>query len=205
MTDPLSLRPVIRPTPHRDEEQRSFQRVMNQKIGARLALYDSAARTGAPLGRLEQDHLDAPLPSNGWFWSISHARDLVSGVVFKRRVGIDVEKVVPRKPHLVPPVASRTELELFGGFSWRAFARVWTAKESVLKKAGVGLGELSRCEVVAVPGDDLLVVRHRDTNHRVHQLYVEGHVVSLSVDASSDFELEWTFDPEPPTMEPRER
>jgi len=60
-----------------------------------------------------------------------------------------------------------------------AFARCWTAKECVLKLAGVGLLELERCRLVAVEPDGVCVVEHRGTARRVLQRSLPGHVLAV--------------------------
>jgi hypothetical protein len=87
------------------------------------------------------------------------------------------------------------ELEVLGGFSWERFARVWTAKEAVLKLAGVGLLELDRCRVVGVRGVDEVIVEHRGRGWIVRQSVRDGHVAAVVWDgdeAERDVEWMWT-------------
>jgi 4'-phosphopantetheinyl transferase len=172
---------------------RGAERVAEQSRHARLALARAAERSGARLGNLEKGEHDAPLPTLGWHWSISHARAYSAGVVADVPVGIDVEAVTQRKPEIVPKVASRAELELLGGFRWETFFRIWTAKEAVLKKAGCGILELSRCTLVAAPTPDLSIVAHRGREHVVRSILRHRHVAAVACDA--DFELDWCIDP----------
>lgn len=166
------------------------ERVVEQSSRAREALRLAAHATGASLGPLEKDGEDAPLPSNGWHWSLSHATHFVAAVLGRSPIGIDVEWVRPRNQSIVPRVTSREELELCGGFSWRAFFRVWTAKEAVLKKSGIGILELSQCRLVAVPDPVTLVLRHRERDHLVKQVLFEDHVVSVAHD-EPDAAIAW--------------
>lgn len=187
------LRPVVLAASAGFAELRGPERVAEQSRHARLALAQSAERSGALLGDLQKGEHDAPVPSLGWHWSISHARSFSAGVVARAPVGIDVEAIAPRKQEVVPRVASRGELELLGGFRWETFFRIWTAKEAVLKKAGCGILELSRCTVVAAPSPDLLIVSHREHEHAVHLLLRHGHVAAVSCDG--DFSVEWRVEP----------
>lgn len=203
---PLLL-PVVLPTAGLSPDLGARERVMRQRTSARTALFASAARSRAELGALAQDERGAPLASNGWHWSLSHVRSRVAGVVARAPVGIDVERVQPRRSELVRAVTSHEELQLFGGFDWRAFARTWTAKEAVLKKAGCGLAELSACRVLAVPDGRRLLVAHRGRAHVVHQVTVadephgSGAVWVVAVTVDQDAEVRWCVERAPAPSE----
>ncbi len=187
-----AIRVVVRPV---REDLKGAERVALQRAVAREALALSAREAGAVLGPLAQDESGAPLPSNGWHWSVTHAGAFAAGVVCRAPVGLDVARIEPRDPGIVPRVTSRDELELLGGFDWAAFARVWSAKEAVLKKAGCGLGELSRCVLVAVPDDATMVLAHRDRHHVVRQIVFAEHLAAVSHDwpraGAADTVVEW--------------
>lgn len=169
------------------------ERVRAQSARAREALRISAESTGAQIVALEKDANDAPLPSNGWHWSISHGRGFAAGAVARQPLGVDVERIEPRNQDVVSRVTSRDELELLGGFRWDAFMRVWTAKEAVLKKAGCGLQELSACVLVACIDDETMIVAHRGRDHLVRQRTRAQHVASVSHDGPSDLEIAWSW------------
>ena len=191
-----TLHAVLLPT-HAERVHKGRLRVAHLAAVARRALAASAEESGAALGELEKDANDAPLPSCGWHWSISHAAHWAAGVVARVPVGIDVERVEPVAQEVVAEVATREELDLFDGFSWLAFARLWTAKEAVLKKAGCGLSELSGCRLVAAPGL-AVVVHHRGRDHFVHQSVQHGHVCSLASDALEGLAVAWSWREGPP-------
>jgi 4'-phosphopantetheinyl transferase len=190
-----TLRPFVLAAPPAQRELQGPERVAAQSAHARVALARSADATGARLGALEKGEHDAPLPSAGWHWSIAHTAAFSAGVVARQPVGVDVEAIAARRQDVVPRVAKRDELDLLGGFRWETFFRVWTAKEAVLKKAGCGILELSRCTLVAAPSCDLLVLSHRGREHAVHLLARSGHVAAVACDG--EYSVEWTFDPVP--------
>lgn len=192
---------VVMPVPAHERDLLGREKVAARSAAARVALRASADVTGATLGRLDKDDEDAPLPSDGWHWSISHGGGFVAGVVCRSRVGVDVEEIVPRRNDLVPRVTSREELELLGGFSWEVFARVWTAKEAVLKKAGCGILELSRCVLVAAPDAETLILHHRERDHVVHQRSRARHVASVTFDTTADASVAWRWHGEFATSE----
>jgi 4'-phosphopantetheinyl transferase len=171
---------------------RGSQRLIAQSALARDALHLSARASQAVLGALDKDAEEAPLPSNGWHWSLSHAGGFAAGAVCRAPIGIDVEAVAPRRLDIVKRVCSRDEMEVLGGFSWEAFVRAWTAKEAVLKKAGVGLLELGRCRLVAAPRADVLIMNHRERDHVVHASVRFEHVAAVAHD-DVDALVEWSW------------
>jgi 4'-phosphopantetheinyl transferase len=183
----------MRKTPGQGSHLPAPVRVSNQRRAAREACHSSAERLGLQLGALEQDQRGAPLPVDGWHWSVSHTRGIVCGVVYPAPVGIDVERVQKRRQELVRATASKAEYDVAGGFRWHNFTRIWSAKEAVLKKAGCGLQELSRCRLVAIPNPRGLVLFHRERHHFVHQSFLHGHYVSISADAADDAEIHWDW------------
>ncbi len=187
-----ALRPVLLTSDAETRDLHGERRVEARSAHARLALAASAQRSSADLGPLAKGEHDAPIPTNGWHWSISHTRGLSAGVVARVPVGIDVEAIVPRRQELVPRVATRAELDLLEGFRWETFFRIWTAKEAVLKKAGCGILELSACRVIAAPAVDQLILSHREREHEVRLLVRHGHVAAIACDGS--FEVEWTLE-----------
>ena len=196
-----SLCPVLRPTPGQGEHLPAPVRVLNQRRAARNACRESAHRLGISLCDLPQDVKGAPRPVDGWHWSISHTRGFVGGVVYPARIGIDVERVQKRRQEIVHAAASRAEFEIVGGFRWRNFTRIWSAKEAVLKKAGCGLTELSKCLVVAAPSVRGLVIFHRRDLHFVHQCFCRGHYVSISADGSDTAEIRWDWGESDPILD----
>jgi 4'-phosphopantetheinyl transferase len=175
-----------------EAELRGRDRLAAQSALARRALDLSAAASGAVLGALEKDAEDAPIPSNGWHWSLSHTHGFAAGAVCRAPIGIDVEEIRPRRPDVIGRVTSRAELELLGGFSWHAFVRVWTAKEAVLKKAGIGILELAQCHIVAVPDEGRMIVHHRGRDHVVRQSTHAEHVAAVTHDGD-EMALTWSW------------
>jgi 4'-phosphopantetheinyl transferase len=186
--------PVILAIPKGGPEVKGLQRVERQRQRALAALRCSERESGAELAALEKNADDAPIVSNGWHWSISHTSAFSAGVVSRAPIGIDIESVVQRRLEVVTAVASRAERELFPDFGAREFVRVWTAKEAVLKKAGVGLTELSSARVLSVPNDQCMILAHRGRRHLAHQWEYLGHVAAISSDDAGDLEVHWTWE-----------
>lgn len=187
MSAPL-LRPVLVPTPPCSGEGR--ERVEVQRTAARGALADSAGASGAELGNLETDERGAPLPSNGWHWSLTHDASWSAAVVAPGPVGIDLERISPRREQLVKRVLDDQELRLLDEETTLAFIRAWTAKEAVLKAAGVGLLELSSCRVVGRPDDRHLLLEHRSRQQLVRHWEHGQSLLALTV-STLDQEVSW--------------
>jgi len=184
----------MRPTPGQGQHLPSAVRVSNQRRAAREACRSSAQRLGLRLAKFPMDASGAPQPVDGWHWSVSHTKGMVCGIVYPAPVGIDVERVQRRRSEIVAATASQVEFDVLGGFRWHNFTRIWSAKEAVLKKAGCGLTELSRCVLVAAPSARALVLHHRDAMHFVHQCFQHGHFVSIAADIADDAEIRWEWD-----------
>lgn len=189
-----SLCPVLRVTPGQASHLPSAVRISNRRRAARKACRDSALRLGLRLGELLVDEQGAPLPVEGWYWSVSHTKGVVCGIVYPAPVGIDVERVQRRRQEIVAATATVAEYDVAGGLRWHSFTRIWSAKEAVLKKAGCGLAELSRCVVVAAPSPRALVLHHRDGLHFVHQCFRHGHYFSIAADVADEAEIRWEWD-----------
>lgn len=194
MTARTKLCPVILVNPPAGPGTRGMARVEMQRRRALAALHCSEEESGARLARVEKNDDDAPVASNGWHWSISHTRAFSAGVVSRTPIGIDIEPIRVKRLEVVTAVASDDERSMFGEFGPRELVRVWTAKEAVLKKAGIGLLELSSARVVSVPNDTCLVIEHRGRRHLAHQWERSGHVAAISCDDDGALEVHWTWE-----------
>lgn len=165
---------VVRRVPLAGAEQQGAARVVRLRAQAMLALGEAARARGAQLGRLEKDERDAPLPSAGWHWSLSHTSlgdaGLVAACVSRSPVGVDAEALRDASADVVASALGPAERRLFGKLDEaQAFTRAWIAKEAVLKKLGLGLMALSRVRLEDVDGDACVLeldgVRHAVEMH----------------------------------------
>lgn len=117
---------------------------------------------------IEIEPAGKPFVEGGPHFSLSHSGDMGLIAVASDRVGVDIEKVraFPNAAALVERFFSTEESQQFAALpeSLRntAFIRGWTAKEALLKAAGVGLAGLDRCAVDLDPRNSPRIVRFDD-------------------------------------------
>ena len=184
----MTLFPIVLPTTENVEALSGRQKVALLSQCARQALKLSADKAGVILGELAKDKDDVPLPSGGYYWSVSHKPKYVAAVISNSRIGIDIEEIKPRSSSIFNYVASEEEWKLCGGKSWEALYRCWTAKEAVVKAAGTGLAGLRSCQVRSVPDETHISLYYQDCLHEVEQLHCNGHIVSVLKD---NHEVDW--------------
>ena len=186
-----TIHPVILPVPDDARDLPPPRKVRFLSRHAREALRRSAERLHVELGPLEKDPRGAPLPFQGYFWSLTHKPEYVGGVLAPSPVGLDLEKIKPCSEGLFQKTASETEWALASGMDReRLFFRYWTAKEAVLKTGGEGIKDLSRCTVREVLDDARLLVDYGGVTWPVEQIFFDGHVASAAV---RGLRLEWAL------------
>lgn len=189
---PPTIYPVILPVPEDAQALPPRERVRFLSRHARQALRRSAARSGVALGPLEKDDRGAPVPFDGTFWSLTHTRGFVGGVVAPAPVGLDIEAVRPGVKDLFRKTADEREWALSDDPDRvRVFFRYWTAKEAVLKTGGRGLADLSRCRIAAVVDSHRLRVDYGGEPWPVEQCFFGEHLASI---ACRGLRVEWDFD-----------
>ena len=160
---------------------------------ARKALAASAEKTGVRLDRLDKAENGAPLPSNGFHWSVTHKPAYVGGVVAPVPIGLDIEEIRPVRDGMHARVGSPAEWALSEEDPVHLFFRFWTAKEAVLKAAGKGIVDLSRCLVRRVPGPERLVLEYGGRTWEVVQIFFDGYLASM---VEEGMVVEWEYGPD---------
>lgn len=153
---------------------------------ARNALFKSAELSGVTLGPLVKGDRGEPLASNGTSWTVSHTIDYVAAAVAPFAVGIDIEKIGPVTPAVRSRVAGPEEWALAAENDPKAFCRIWTAKEAVLKAVGAGLSGLSRCLVLAIVDEHHTRLEYESEEWTASHYYgIADYVASITVPAES--------------------
>jgi len=149
----------------------------------------SAEKSSIRLDALEQDERNAPLPFNGTYWSITHKNEYVGGVVCPSPTGIDIEKICSRSESLFRKTADEAEWAL-ADKTFTTFFRYWTAKEAVLKAAGIGLKDLSKCRINRVLDAHHLDLAYDGNIWQIEHYFFNSHIASI---VKNDFLIEWTI------------
>jgi 4'-phosphopantetheinyl transferase len=181
--------PVILAVPETAKALAPKERVKFLSQHARRALERSAEKSSVRLDALAQDEHNAPLPCNGTYWSVTHKNEYVGGVVCPSPTGIDIEKICPRAKSLFHKTADEAEWAL-ADKTFTTFFRYWTAKEAVLKAAGIGLRDLSKCRISRVLGTHYLDVEYDGNKWRIEHNFFNSHIASI---VKNDFVIEWTI------------
>jgi len=171
---------------------RTPQCVLDQRHAARRALSTCAARCGVRADRWDQEDNGVPRVQNGWHWSISHKRHLVAAALAREPVGVDVESLVPRRSGLWKHIADADEWSVLGGPGWNAFYLLWTAKEAVLKAAGVGLAGLDACRLMHAELRTCFTLSYGGRKWRVEHFHHADHVVAVTCNSGR---ARWIVEP----------
>jgi 4'-phosphopantetheinyl transferase len=178
---PATIYPVILNVPEDKQALKGRDKVRFLSEFARVALKRSAERLGVVLPELEKEESGAPIPRGGIHWSLSHKSGCVAAVAAPVPVGIDIEKIRPVKEGLAERIAASGEWGLFPGEGLSDFFRCWTAKEAVLKAAGVGIAGLSECRIVSVQRRERLSAAFESILWAVRFHPFGGHLAAVAV------------------------
>jgi 4'-phosphopantetheinyl transferase len=182
--------PVILAVPVDIQALPPRERVKALSLQARKALHLCARKTGIVLGELLKDDKGAPLPFEGNYWSLTHKPAFVGAVICSQATGIDVEAVKDVSEGVMRKTAAEAEWRLTDEDPAAMFFRYWTAKEAVLKAAGIGIPGLSQCRVTAIPDDSHLWLEYKGRTYLVEHFFFDGHVASVVKDR---FKVDWIF------------
>ncbi|QTA80814.1 4'-phosphopantetheinyl transferase domain-containing protein [Desulfonema limicola] len=139
-------------------------------------------------GTLPKDENSAPMPVNGCFWSVTHKPAYAGGVVSCKPAGFDIEKIKEYTKGLRRKIADNKEWSLVDPEKLESFFRYWTAKEAVLKAAGVGLSELSKCRIAGIIDDFHLKILFKNQIWIAEHFYFNDHMASI---VKNDFQVIW--------------
>jgi len=171
--------PVILKVPDEEKTLSGRESVAFLRQYARRAVLISAEKSGMDLPQLRNDESGAPIPVGGVFWSLSHKPGYVAGVVSESPIGIDVEFIRPVSTALFNKILDEREQKLGGIPSPEFFFRCWTAKEGVLKAAGVGIRGLSRCRIDRIISPAALTVSYEKRGFEIEQTVYDDHIISV--------------------------
>ena len=100
--------------------------------------------TGA-VGEFEYNAHGKPFLKDGPFFSISHCKDGIAVAVDDAPIGIDIESIRHVTEDLIERTMNEHERE---GMEDRAFTRLWTRKEAIVKAEGVGIESFEQLQTI---------------------------------------------------------
>ena len=102
---------------------------------------------------------------NRFYLSLSHSGKYAVGVKCFLPVGVDVEKIRPLKSEVFKKYFSKEEIE-FANYTDDGFFKVWTQKESLVKKIGKNVLEIPKLSTI-------------DAQAQFDTITVDDHVFSV--------------------------
>jgi len=186
--------PVILSVPEKDRQLTGRDKVASLSRHARRALEISARKIGIAIADLQKDAKGAPLPFDGNYWSLTHKPQYVGGVITTTRIGIDIEQMRSCSEALFRKTARNSEWDLAGETSVKIFFRYWTSKECVLKAAGIGIRDLSKCRIVQIVDDKNITVEYQEKHWHVEHFFFDDHIASV---VKNGWDVDWTILREP--------
>ena len=94
-----------------------------------------------------------PYLENGPYFSISHCKEGIAVAIDEHPIGIDIEGIRHADEDLIRRVMNEEEqLAISGlevsGLADRAFTRLWTQKEAIVKAEGVGIQSFEQLQTI---------------------------------------------------------
>ena len=101
-----------------------------------------------------------PFLENGPFFSISHCKEAIAVALDDQPIGIDVESIRRFEPELVTRTMSPSEQALIAAADHpeRAFIRLWTQKEAILKMQGTGITSFEQLQTLSIPDNRIQTI-----------------------------------------------
>lgn len=149
----------------------------------------AGARRELPWNDWPRTAAGAPAPVDGWHASFADTTGLVVALVAPFPIGLDAEWCLrPRWAAARERFRESGELALLGADDRAAVLALWTAKEALLKLAGVGLADLARCPLRG-HHEGVFRLEHAGRGHDVRVLSAGQHLVACASAAPIELAL----------------
>lgn len=111
-----------------------------------------------------------PYIEGGPFFSISHCKEAIAVALDDQPIGIDIESIRRFDPELVIRTMSLSEQTLIASSAHpeRAFIRLWTQKEAILKMQGTGITSFEQLQTLPI------------SDYRIHTIEKEKYIYTIA-------------------------
>ena len=101
-----------------------------------------------------------PYIEGGPFFSISHCKEAIAVALDDQPIGIDIESIRRFDPELVTRTMNDSEQALIAASDHpeRAFTRLWTQKEAILKMQGTGITSFEQLQTLSIPDNRIQTI-----------------------------------------------
>ncbi len=116
-----------------------------------------------------------PYVENGPYFSISHCKTAIAVAIDDRPIGIDIESIRHADDELIARTMNEEEKSQITNHksqieSARAFTRLWTQKEAIVKLEGTGIESF----------EQLRSIRTQNTEYRIQTFENENYIYSIA-------------------------
>ncbi len=111
-----------------------------------------------------------PYIEGGPFFSISHCKEAIAVALDDQPIGIDIESIRRFDPELVTRTMNDSEQALIAASDHpeRAFTRLWTQKEAILKMQGTGITSFEQLQTLPI------------SDYRIHTIEKEKYIYTIA-------------------------
>ena len=111
-----------------------------------------------------------PYIEGGPFFSISHCKEAIAVALDDQPIGIDIESIRRFDPELVTRTMNDSEQALITASDHpeRAFIRLWTQKEAILKMQGTGITSFEQLQTLPI------------SDYRIHTIEKEKYIYTIA-------------------------
>lgn len=108
------------------------------------------AAVSIPHSAFKYDAHGKPYWEDGPYFSISHSKEAIAVAIDEKPVGIDIEGIRRTDEDLMKRIMNEEERSAVSSalLADRAFTRIWTQKEAVVKAEGVGIQSFEQLQTV---------------------------------------------------------
>ena len=119
-----------------------------------------------------------PFIERGPFFSISHCKTGIAVAVDDQPIGIDIEHIRTADKELIERTMNDEEIQLIANAKAntdRAFTRLWTQKEAVVKAQGTGIESFEQLQTILSKSHD-----HEITRPQISTFEKENYIYSIA-------------------------